>query len=202
MSRVTALLPLLLACAAPRAAEPPPAPTAHAPPVPSSTDRPKSVQAPAAAPAAPGPAAAEPAGRRPRRARRGTEAEIAFCVAETNRHRKAVKKPPFSRSPRLDSFAAEGAEVDARARSPHHHFNTTHYPEPFSAFAENEIPWWHLDDDGGAVERVIRAGLASMMAEGPGGGHYENLVGNYTEMGCGIWIEDDRITIVQNFRKP
>ncbi len=139
---------------------------------------------------------------RKRAQRRGTEAEIAFCVEETNRYRTAIKKPPFARTAALDDFASRGAEHDAKRREPHHHFNNTQFPDSFSALAENELPWWHLDADEGAVRRVIRAGLRSMWEEGPGGGHYENLVGTYTQMGCGIWIDGNEITVVQDFRTP
>ena len=98
-------------------------------------------------------------------------------------------------------WAAEGAKHDHGVRRAHDHFNTRRFPGSFSALAENELPWWHLEG-GGSVRTVIREGIASMWAEGPGGGHYENLVGKYTEMGCGIWIEGDAITVVQDFRTP
>jgi uncharacterized protein YkwD len=203
MGRAIAAI-LLLACAqrAPvRGPEPLGVPEAEPANEPPAQDR-ADPRSPAGEPASGPPVARERApARPPPLLRRGTEQEVAFCLAETNRYRKAAKKPPFVRTPRLDAYAAEGAEVDARARKAHHHFNTRHYPEPFSAFAENEIPWWHLPDER-AVEKVVRAALASMWAEGPGGGHYENLAGDYTEMGCGIWIEGDEITIVQNFRRP
>ena len=55
-------------------------------------------------------------------------------------------------------------------------------------------------DYAGGVEPTIRQGLADMWAEGPGGGHYENMRGEYTELGCGIYIEDGSITVVQDFR--
>ena len=35
--------------------------------------------------------------------------------------------------------------------------------------------------------------------EGPGGGHYENMMGNYASLGCGVYIQGDGITIVQDF---
>jgi uncharacterized protein YkwD len=135
------------------------------------------------------------------KSRFGTEAEIAFCVEETNKYRKLARKKPFARNTLLEEFARAGARADHQSRKPHHHFNTTKFPGRFSALAENQIPRWHLDGDG-AVKVVIRAGLAAMWAEGPGGGHYENMVGGFSEIGCGIYIEGEEITVVQDFREP
>jgi hypothetical protein len=49
-----------------------------------------------------------------------------------------------------------------------------------------------------------------MWAEGPGGGHYENMIGDYASLGCGVFIathpglrpgaqDGDEITVVQDF---
>jgi hypothetical protein len=47
---------------------------------------------------------------------------------------------------------------------------------------------------------VIEQGLAMMWAEGPGGGHFENMRGRYVEVGCGVFVNGSEITVVQNFR--
>ena len=39
-----------------------------------------------------------------------------------------------------------------------------------------------------------------MWKQGEGGTHYRNLVGNYTELGCGIFVNGDEVTVVQAFR--
>lgn len=171
---------------------PPPAETEGAPP-PTAAAEPTPGAAPAPAPAS----AAAPG----RGARGATEAEIFFCIGETNRYRASKGKPPFQRSTVLDGYAAEGARADHAARQPHQHFNSVQFPASFSGLAENELPWWHLEP-GGSVREVIRAGVATMWAEGPGGGHYDNLVGPFTEVGCGLWIDSDAITVVQDFRTP
>jgi hypothetical protein len=46
---------------------------------------------------------------------------------------------------------------------------------------------------------VIQQGLAMMWAEGPGGGHYENMRGSYTQLGCGVFVNGNEITVVQDF---
>jgi hypothetical protein len=50
------------------------------------------------------------------------------------------------------------------------------------------------------VRAIVKQGLAQMWAEGPGGSHYENMKGNYTEMGCGIFLSNDEVTVSQDFK--
>jgi uncharacterized protein YkwD len=139
-----------------------------------------------------GGAAAAPAPPAPR----GVAPE-AYCVAETNRYRAQDGLPPLERSAELDAFAAAGARADARARRPHQHFSTASYPHPYSQMGENEIPWWPRPKEG--VLEVIRQGLAGMYAEGPGGGHHDNLVGPFTHVGCGVHVEGGAVTVVEDF---
>ena len=127
--------------------------------------------------------------------------DLTFCVDETNRYRKKAGKPPLQRSAELETFAAEGAAADAKARRPHGHFSRVAYPHPYREMGENVIPWWPLKQYG-SVREVIRQGLSGMWGEGPGGGHYENLVGNYTEIGCGIHIANGEVTVTQDFLLP
>ena len=46
----------------------------------------------------------------------------------------------------------------------------------------------------------VQQGLAGMWAEGPGGGHYENIKGPYTQAGCGVSVQKGEATVVQAFR--
>ena len=39
-----------------------------------------------------------------------------------------------------------------------------------------------------------------MWAEGPGGGHFENMRGPYKELGCGVFVNGPEITYAQEFR--
>lgn len=121
----------------------------------------------------------------------------AFCVDETNRYRAMVSEPPLARSAALEAYAAEGAEIDGTAHQAHKHFQDTNGGG--IAFAENEIPWWPLSDFG-SVREIVRAGLALMWAEGPGGGHYEIIRGPYTALGCGIFVNGDEVTVVQDYQ--
>jgi uncharacterized protein YkwD len=124
-------------------------------------------------------------------------ADLTFCVSETNRYRATVGAPALIESAPLEAYAADGARIDGLAHVPHSHVTSTNGGGV--AFAENEIPWWPLVQFG-TVQAVIRQGIAQMWAEGPGGGHYENIKGPYTTLGCGVFIQNGEITVVQDFR--
>jgi uncharacterized protein YkwD len=123
--------------------------------------------------------------------------ELQLCVDETNRYRAKLRLRPLKRSAELERCAAEGARSDHATRSPHGHFVDTQGCG--IAFAENEIPRWPLDY-AGSVPDTIRKGIADMWGEGPGGGHYENIRGAYTELGCGIYVDGNSVTVVQDYR--
>jgi hypothetical protein len=124
--------------------------------------------------------------------------ESAFCVQEINRLRGTVGASPLARTERLEQFANEAARVDTHEGVPHTHFRRTNGGNG-TARAENTIPWWNMSHHG-SVRSVIRAGLEQMWSQGPGGVHFENLRGNYTEVGCGIFVTNDEVTVSQDFR--
>lgn len=121
--------------------------------------------------------------------------ELTFCVTETNRYRASLGLPGLTRSSALEAYAATGAHDDGLAHAGHQHFRSTNGGG--LARAENEMPWWPSSY---SVHAVIQQGLAMMWAEGPGGGHYENIRGPYAELGCGVFINGPEITVVQDFR--
>lgn len=127
----------------------------------------------------------------------GDSSAHAFCVEETNRYRTMHGKAAVTRSQQLEEFADTGAMVDFNG-SPHDHFRATQGGG--IAFAENECPKWSLEAQGGGdLNQLIAACIAAFMAEGPGGGHYENMLGNYGSLGCGLYESAGRVTIIQDF---
>ena len=66
-----------------------------------------------------------------------------------------------------------------------------------ASFAENEALLW---SQSGTIQDTIQQAIALFHAEGPGGGHYQNLEGPYTQVGCGVYIATGNITLVQDFR--
>jgi len=42
--------------------------------------------------------------------------------------------------------------------------------------------------------------VAQMWAEGPSGSHYQIMTGKYVQVGCGIYMNGNEVTISQDFR--
>lgn len=125
--------------------------------------------------------------------------DLLFCLQLINGYRASINVPPLARDPRLEAFALEAARIDSESHLPHGHWIATSGGDV--SYAENEIPLWPLSRYG-SVQRIIEIGTEAMWGEGPGGGHYENIAGDYwTHAGCGIWItSDQRVTVTQEFR--
>ena len=126
--------------------------------------------------------------------------DLAFCVAETNRYRARHGKPPLRRSAELEAYAATSAREDTAARRAHKHFDDTRGGN--LAFAENECLssyGWSLDFAGGSVRKAIIKCLRTFYDEGPGGGHYENMVGEYRTLGCAVQVTGGGVSIVQDY---
>ncbi len=125
-------------------------------------------------------------------------AEVSLCVEQTNRYRASIGRASLKRSDALEAYATAAARTDGLAHVAHQHARQTNLGNGTSR-AENAILWWSLRYYG-TVERVVKLGLADMWKQGEGGTHYRNLVGNYTEVGCGIFVNGDEVTVVQAFR--
>ena len=120
-----------------------------------------------------------------------------FCVDETNRLRAGKGKAAVAHSQQLQDYANTGAMIDFNG-SPHQHFSST--SGGGIAFAENECPKWSLSQQGGGdMTNLVKACIAAFYSEGPGGGHYDNMMGNYAKLGCGIYENGGRVTIIQDF---
>jgi hypothetical protein len=126
-----------------------------------------------------------------------------LCVSETNKDRATVGKPPVQESTSLEAYADAGAMHDF-STSPHDHFMTT--SGGGISFAENECPQqgnWNLSFGNGDVGMTVVACVAAFFAEGPGTGdahgHYNNMIGPYATLGCGIYVQGQQITIVQDY---
>jgi uncharacterized protein YkwD len=124
--------------------------------------------------------------------------ELAFCIDETNRLRATIGKLPLSRSAMLDGYAAIAARDDAASGVAHTHSRATNFGNGTSR-AENEVLRWSLAYFH-TVRAIVERGLREMWKEGRGGGHYDNMTGNYRKIGCGIFVRGDDVTVVQEFR--
>src|SRR5215510_12338230 len=117
----------------------------------------------------------------------GSDAAHQLCVDKTNQLRATVGKPALARSSALEAYADDGAAYDF-TRQPHDHFKyETSTQHNFLALAENECPHWDLSFGGGDEVMLVSKCIDAFWAEGPGGGHYDNMVGDYAKLGCGIF---------------
>lgn len=116
-------------------------------------------------------------------------------MAETNRYRAMVGVAAVSESADVEAYAARAARSDHATQRAH---DFTSGPDgPRAAFAENEAVRWTLT----TTERdVIERALATFWSEGPGGAHYENMRGTWQQVGCGLYVDGDAVTLVQHFR--
>jgi uncharacterized protein YkwD len=131
----------------------------------------------------------------------GADSDLQHCVDVINSYRATLSGVlPYARSSSLEQFAAVGAEDDSQTGEAHGHFIGTNGGNGV-AYAENEIPGWP-EDQYGSITAVIDQGMQMMWAEGPGGGHYDNMASTqYTQAGCGIYVTSDgSVWITTDFR--
>ena len=125
-----------------------------------------------------------------------TASDLAACVQDINNDRARAGRGPYAESTALEAFAATGAQQDAASGTAHGHFLGVNGGGV--ALAENE---YLREPSGSSIQTAIQIADAIFFAEGPGGGHYENLTSAaYTQAGCGIVVVNGAITIVEDFR--
>ena len=125
-------------------------------------------------------------------------ADLAFCVQDINSYRARVGGlSNYGESPTLESFAAIGAQTDGVSGQAHGHFTAT---LGGLAVSENEVLNGTLTT-GTTIQSAIQTADATFFAEGSTGGDYQHLVSpTLTQAGCGVYIANGHITIVEDFR--
>ena len=127
------------------------------------------------------------------------DAELQHCVDVVNAYRKTKGLAPLARSATIETFSGKAATSDASTGSPHGYFIQTKGGGGVSS-AQNEIPGWPMAQYG-TLTKIIDAGTQMMWNEGPGGGHYENIVGKHSAVGCGIQVTPaGKVWISQDFK--
>ena len=121
------------------------------------------------------------------------DASQQLCADEINRLRARVGLTALARSSSLESFASSAAQHDAAAGIPHLLFRSTNGGGGVSR-AETELLLWKNYQ----VREVIKQGLAQMWASA--GDHYDVLVGPFTEVGCGVFVNGSEVSVAQDFR--
>ena len=119
----------------------------------------------------------------------GSAADL--CVATINEYRATKSLPPYARWTDAETCTDGESQSDAMTLRGHGAFGKC------GEFAQNECPGW-----AGPAGTMIPKCLASMWAEGPGGGHYEAMASTkYTKVACGFGTASDgSIWAAQNFR--
>jgi hypothetical protein len=113
-----------------------------------------------------------------------------LCVDTINDYRATLGLTPYTRWTSAEACSDGEAKSDSESGQAHGAFGRC------GEFAQNECPGW-----GGPPEQMIKDCLALMWAEGPGGGHYENMRGGYTHAACGFHVTPSgKIWAVQNFK--
>jgi hypothetical protein len=112
------------------------------------------------------------------------------CTDEINRYRATLGLAPLARWTTQEVCSDGEAQSDSQTGQAHGAFGRC------TEMAQNECPGWP-----GAPDAMIKDCLKMMWAEGPGGGHYENMRGRYTKVACGFYkTARGEIWAVQNFR--
>ncbi len=113
-------------------------------------------------------------------------AEKKLCLDTINAYRAKVGLGPLAWSRSLEAFADQGARYDSERDAAHGHFSAFS-KGAVPSDAENAVPGWPLKSYR-TVAAVVAEGAKMMWAEGPGGGHYENIKGRHSQVGCGIYV--------------
>jgi len=124
--------------------------------------------------------------------------ELSFCAEEVNRLRESAGKSSLVRSDALEEYAATAVQADALAGKPHTYALSTNFGN-LTARAENEALFWPLSSLK-SVRAVVEKSLAKMWQEGPGGEHHDIMVGNYRQIGCGVFVQGDQVAVLEAFR--
>ncbi|MBX3220402.1 MAG: hypothetical protein KF795_07790 [Labilithrix sp.] len=114
-----------------------------------------------------------------------------LCWSTINEYRKRAGLPLYERWTEAEACSDGEAKSDAETNRPHGAFPRC------GELAQNECP-----GTPGPPEEGIPGCLAMMWAEGPGGGHHDNMASTqYTKAACGVFVTSrGAIWSVQNFR--
>lgn len=102
------------------------------------------------------------------------------CVDRTNALRASKGLKPIPRLASAEPCVDGQAKSDAESGKAHGAFDACLDQVKWRGAGQNECPGYS------SVESALGGCLDMMWAEGPGGGHYDNMVGNSTHTACGF----------------
>jgi hypothetical protein len=113
-----------------------------------------------------------------------------LCVDTINQYRSQAGLPPLQRWTESESCADGEAQSDSSTGRAHGAFPSC------GEVAQNECPGFP-----GQPENALPQCLRTMVDEGPGGGHYQNMFSTeYTRVACGVTMVGGTMWSVQDFR--
>jgi uncharacterized protein YkwD len=127
---------------------------------------------------------------------------VRYNVARLNRYRADANVPELLYDAKISSFAHEGSRELSQDHVPHAHFEARVQKAPGfgSHSAENQGDPNGVPPQIGSGKAQIEAMLQRMMAEGPGGGHHDNIVNpRYRRVGIGILLVDGALYLTNDF---
>lgn len=131
---------------------------------------------------------------------------VKYNVERVNAYRAQKGLPPLLYDAKISAFARRGSEQLARDHTPHAHFaaNAKGAPGFGSRSAENQgdpggVP--ALDADAAKNgHKQIDIMLKLMMDEGPGGGHYDNMMNaRFRRIGIGLFYAGGKLYMTNDF---
>jgi uncharacterized protein YkwD len=126
-----------------------------------------------------------------------TTADRQYCVDRVNALRAGIGRRALARTAQLEGFGDTAAKNDGQSGIAHQYYRQTNGAG--TSLAENEVLRWSLVDFG-TVQGVIRGANDGFWAEGPGGGHYQNIANaQWTQVGCGFYVDGSAVTYTTEF---
>jgi len=119
----------------------------------------------------------------------------ARCVERTNELRASLGLAPIPRLASAEPCVDGQAKSDSESGKAHGAFDAClGEVEHWSGAGQNECPGY------ASVESTLGACLDMMWAEGPGGGHYDNMAGKSTHTACGFYTTPQgKVWMIQDF---
>jgi hypothetical protein len=130
------------------------------------------------------------------------DALVRYNLARLNLYRAHAKLQPLLYDAKISAFAEEGSRELSRDHVPHAHFEAHVQKAPGfgSHSAENQGDPNGVPPQVGNGKAQIEAMLQMMMAEGPGGGHHDNIVNpRYRRVGIGIVLVGGALYLTNDF---
>jgi hypothetical protein len=116
------------------------------------------------------------------------------CVNRTNELRATIGRPPIPRLASAEPCLDGQAKSDSETGKAHGAFKACLDQVKWTGAGQNECP------DYGSVEDTLTQCLDAMWAEGPGGGHYDNMAGSSTHTACGLYTTPaGKVWLVEDF---